>query len=124
WQACAACASPARPEEIASGPESSFGSEVSQRIHGGSVDAHLEVEVRAEAMAGAADVADHLALRHMRAAADREAGLVGIRGREAVAVVDDDDVSVALLPAGDDHRSGRGRVDRRAGGGADVDALV
>jgi len=44
------------------------------------------VEVRAEAAAGAADVADRLALGDA-AAADGEAGLVGVRGREAAAMV-------------------------------------
>ena len=38
------------------------GLEVAHRIDGGAVDPDLEVEVVAEAVAGAADVADHVAL--------------------------------------------------------------
>jgi hypothetical protein len=36
--------------------------EVTERIHGRAVDAHFEVQVRAEAVAGAANVADGLPL--------------------------------------------------------------
>src|SRR2546430_2633344 len=52
--------------------------QVAQRVHDGPVDAHLEVQVRAEAQAGAADVADDLALRHVLARANGERRLVAI----------------------------------------------
>ena len=50
------------PEVGAAGPLFLRKLEVAERVHGLAVDAHLEVEVGAEAVAGAADVADHLAL--------------------------------------------------------------
>src|SRR2546421_5450004 len=52
--------------------------QVAQRVHDGPVHAHLEVQVRAEAQAGAADVADDLALRHVLARANGERRLVAI----------------------------------------------
>jgi hypothetical protein len=38
--------------------------QVIERVHGLAVHANLEVQVRAEAVTGAAHIADHLALRH------------------------------------------------------------
>src|SRR4051812_14192626 len=98
--------------------------EVAERIDRGAVDAHLEVEVRAEAVPGAADVADYLPLGDLGAVPDREARLVAVRSREAAAVVDDDQVAVAALPASRDDRAGGGGADRRPVADADVDALV
>src|SRR5205085_12420674 len=84
----------------------------------------LEVQVRAEAVTRAADVADYVALPDLLAARRCDRALVGVRGREAVAVVDHDEVAVALLPAAvDDRARGRG-ADRRAVRDADVDPLV
>src|SRR5262249_7191764 len=98
--------------------------QVAERVDRLAVETDLEMEVRTEAVAGAADVADHLALRDVCAAPDREAGLVRIGGREAAAVVDDDDVPVALLPAGHDDCAGRRGVNRRPVADADVDPFV
>src|SRR5215207_6118624 len=97
--------------------------QVSERIHGGTVDPDLEVHVWAEAVARAAHVADHLALRD-GATADGEARLVRVRGREPAAVVDDDQVPVAAHPPCVDHDARSGRGDRRAVPGGDVDSLV
>src|SRR5439155_19902150 len=99
-------------------------SEMAHRVDGVAVDPDFEVQVRPEASARAVAVADHLSLGDVRTGADGESLLVGVRGGEPVAVVDDDDVAVALLPAGDDDRPGGRRVDRGAGGDGDVDALV
>src|SRR5215211_5858468 len=97
--------------------------QVTQWIYGRAADPHLEVDVRAEAVARAADVPDRLALRH-GAAADREARLVGIGRRQPAAVVDDDQVAVAAHPAGVDDDAGRGRGDRSPIPDGDVDSLV
>src|SRR5215218_11000336 len=80
--------------------------------------------MRPEAPPGTADVADHLALRDLRAAADGEARLVGVSGREAVAVVDQDQVAVASFPPRVHDRAGRRRADRRPVADADVDPFV
>src|SRR5919197_1609598 len=94
------------------------------RRDGLGVDAHLEVEVRAEAVAGAADVADHLALRDRRSVPDRERRLVPVGGREPLAVVDHRQVAVPRHPTRIDDRARRGRMDRSAVWDADVDPLV
>src|SRR5215212_5104993 len=73
--------------------------QVPHRIHGRPVDAHLEVEVVAEAVPRAADVADHLALAHARAHRGAEARLVPVTGRERPAVRDARVVAVAADPA-------------------------
>src|SRR6266536_34514 len=96
--------------------------EVAERVDGDAVDPDLEMEVRAGAEAGAADVADHLALRDVLAAGDRDARLVAVRRGEAAAVVDHHEVAVAGLPAAVDDAAGSGGVDRRAVWDADVDA--
>ena len=70
-----------RPSETSS-PDAASPSvslEVAERVDGVAVDAHLEVEVRPEAVAGAADVADHLALAHLLAAARRRSSSGGRR---------------------------------------------
>ena len=64
-------------------------SEIAERIHRGAVHAHLEVQVVPEAVPGAADVADDLALRDLLADRRPDRRLVCVRGREPAAVVDD-----------------------------------
>src|SRR5262249_59741340 len=80
--------------------------------------------MRAEAVPGAADVPDRLALLDVLAAGDGDRRLMAVRGREVAAVVDDDEVAVARLPAAVDDRAGGGGRDRRAHRHADVDPLV
>ena len=98
--------------------------EVAERVDRVAVDPHLEVEVRPEAVAGTADVTDHVALAHLLAARDRDRALMAVGGREVAAVVDHHEVAVALLPAAVDDRAAGGGVDRRAVADADVDPLV
>src|SRR5438132_7231288 len=98
--------------------------EIAHRIHRDAVHTNLEVEVRAEAMARTADVADHLALGDILAAGDGDLRLVGVRGGQAVVVVDRDEVAVPLHPTAVHDRTGGGGVNRSAGGGADVDPGV
>ena len=64
------------------------------------------------------------ALRDLLADGDGDPRLVAVGGREAAAVVDHDEVAVAAEPAGVDHGAGRGRGDRRAVRGTEVDPLV
>src|SRR5579864_5328448 len=71
-----------------------------------------------------AGVADDVALSDVLVAAHGDARLVAVCGREPVVVVDDDEVAVARLPAAPDDGAGRGRVDGRALGDADVDARM
>ena len=60
--------------------------------------AHLEVQVRARAVAGAPHAADRLALAHIRALRGLVGGLVGVARHEA-RVPDAGEVSVAALAA-------------------------
>src|SRR5918992_3691489 len=80
------------------------------------------MQVRAEAVAGEAMVPDCLALAD--GAARDDAGEVRVGGREAAAVVDDDQVSVAAHPAGVDDGAARRGHDTRAVWRGDVDPLV
>src|SRR6476469_2728318 len=68
--------------------------QVAEGIGWCAVDPDLEVEVIAEAVAGAADVADHVSLRDAPRG-DRERGLVGVTGLQAAAVVQAAEVAVA-----------------------------
>src|SRR4051794_16650880 len=95
--------------------------EVREWIHRAAVHAHLEVQVGAEAVAGAADVPDHLSLRHERAAGDGDRRLMTVAGGEAVAVVNECEVAVTTGPAGEDDGAARGRVDRRPRRDADIE---
>ncbi len=84
------------------------------------------MEVVAEAVAGTADVADHVALLD-RPGSDREARLMGVAGREPAAVIDAGVVAVAAalgLALGEGDRAVFGGTDRRPGRHGDVDALV
>src|SRR5581483_5586244 len=62
---------------------------VGARVHGGAVDADLEVHVGAGRVAGGALVPDDLTLADALALAHRHARLVGVAGDEAAAVVDE-----------------------------------
>src|ERR1700754_1218310 len=66
-----------RPKTWISGstPPRLAASEVVQRVHDGAVDPRLEMQVRPEAAARAADVADHLPLADARADGGAEARL-------------------------------------------------
>src|SRR5438093_13650532 len=96
--------------------------EVAQRVYWSAVDPDLEVEMRPEAVAGAADVPDRLPLRDRLPHARGDARLVGVRRREPAAVVDRYEVPVALHPARVHDPPGGCGVDRRARGGGDVDS--
>src|SRR5689334_13428027 len=62
--------------------------EVAHRIDGRAVDTHFEVNVRPEAVTGAAGGADHLTLPHRLAHVHADRALVPVAGRDAPAVVD------------------------------------
>src|SRR4051794_5884142 len=101
--------------------------EVVERVGHLAVDADLEVQVVAVAAAGAARVADDLALGDMGAHRGGEARLVRVTRRHGCRVLDAGEVAVAAglrlaLHQGD--RARGGRADRRAGRDADVDARV
>src|SRR5581483_5750871 len=85
---------------------------------------HLEVEVRPRRVARRADVADDLALSDALADRYGDSRLVAVRGREAAAVVDHDEIAVPALPACVDDDAGRRGGNRRPVGGAEVDTLV
>src|SRR5436309_7225570 len=87
----------------ASCPLRGSASEVAQRVHDRAVDAHLEVQVRAEAETGAAGQADDLALADVLADARLDRRLVPVARRHHCGVLDAGVVAVAAFPAGDDH---------------------
>src|SRR5437762_11665819 len=76
------------------------------------VDQHLIMDMRAGSAPGAAEKADlampgdTLSDRHSLAVQ------MGVAGRDAVAVVDLDDLAVIVTTSGIGHDAGRGRVDR------------
>src|SRR5947207_5861217 len=82
------------------------------------------MEVRAEAVAGAADVADRLALGDDLADRDGNPGLMAVRGRDPAAMVDCDEVAVAGHPARVDDAPRRCGMDGRSVADADVDPFV
>src|SRR4051794_36761743 len=85
------------------------------------------MQVRAEAAAGAARVADDLALRDLRAHARAEARLVRVARGERARVLDAGEVAVAArggLALHQHDLAVGGGADRRAGRDADVDARV
>ena len=82
------------------------------------------MQVRPGDVAGGSDERHGLALRDRLADADEDRRRVCVRGREAVAVVDDDEVAVSAEPAGIDDRAGGGGAIRSAVRTSDVDALV
>src|SRR5688572_1142227 len=98
--------------------------EVAHRVDGRPVHARLEMQVVAEAVPGAADVADHLAAADGRAVRGREARLVGVAARQARGVLDAGVVAVAADPAHQHDAPAVRRVDRRATRDRDVDAGV
>src|SRR5260221_5801565 len=87
---------------------------VTHRVRHGAVYTNLEVQVRAEAVAGATGVADDVALRDGLPGRDGEGGLVGVTGGEPATVVDAGVVAVAAAA-----RLGLGEDDGAAGGGTD-----
>src|SRR5829696_7066757 len=92
--------------------------EVAEGVGRSAVDAHLEVEVVAVAVPGAADVADDLALVDALPGADYEGGLMRITGLQAAAVFEAGEVAVAAafdFPLEQDHVSRGGGADRRPG---------
>src|SRR5690348_10386957 len=71
------------------------------RVHGATVDPHLIVEVVAGRTAGRAHAADLLAAGHVLTLVDEDRGHVAIAGRDAAAVVELDQITVAAtVPAG------------------------
>ena len=90
----------------------------------GVADADLVVEVVSGGASAVAYVADDLAADDVLAGDDVEAGHVSVAGLDAVAVVDDDLVSVTALLIGGDDDSVGGGADGRAVGGGDVYAGV
>ncbi|MNS65552.1 hypothetical protein D3C72_987220 [compost metagenome] len=82
------------------------------------------MQVRAGGPAGRADGADGLALAHALAGLHVDAAQVGVGRLLVVAVVDDDDVAVAALRAGEIDRAITDRAHRGARGRRVVDAVV
>ena len=98
--------------------------EVAHRVDRRPVDARLEVQVVAEAVAGAAHVADDLALLHAGAVGGGEARLVRVAARQAAGVLDAGVVAVAAHPAHQHHAARVGGADRGARAHGDVHAGV
>src|ERR1700733_9921706 len=97
---------------------------VTHRVGDGAVYTNLEMQVRTEAVTGAAAVPDDVALRNRLAGRDRERALVGVAGGEPAAVVDAGVVAVAAaagLGLGEDHGAVGGGADRGAFRDGDVD---
>src|SRR3990172_3461040 len=101
--------------------------EVGQRVYRHTADPQLEVEVRAGAIAGAADGADLLALGHALALAHVRCGEVRVNSLCAVRMADDDVGAGAPVDAGNQDDGARGGSDDGgavATDGVDVNRVV
>jgi len=97
--------------------------QVGHRVDWCAVNPHFEMQVGTGRGAGAADEPDQLALLHLLADSDQYAGLVGVAGAQAGAVVDARVVAVAAALLGDLHQSD-GASSRRDDGSAKRGAEV
>ncbi len=70
------------------------------RIDGGIVNADLVVQVRAGAVPGGADVAKDVSAADILSCRDRKPGKMGIKGLNAVAMVDNHFASVSVAHSG------------------------
>ena len=84
------------------------------------------MEVRPGRAPARADIADDLALHHPPAFLDAlgDAAQMGVSGGVLAAVADADIAPVGAVPAGELHHAVAGRHERRAAGGAEIDAAV
>ena len=99
--------------------------EVQQGVNPCAADINLEVQMRTRGHARAAHEADGLALLHRLPDTGAHLAHVGVKGHIAVAVVDDEIVSVAarVVSSGCDHAV-RGSQDRHSVSRTDVNAAV
>lgn len=98
------------PSHVRGSDADSVAAKVLQRVDVGAVAGsrpHLEVQVRAAAVAGRAGAADPLAAGDLLAGLDAEGREVGVLGVPAVGVPDDDLVAVGAGPAGGHDLAGR-----------------
>src|SRR5687767_14337223 len=103
----------------------SAASQVGKRVDWAAGDAQLEVQMIAEAVAGAADVADEVALGQDAARwCGAETRLVGVAGGDPPAVVEAGVVAVAADPALGSDPAGGGGVDRGSRWDCDIDPGV
>src|SRR5436189_3908445 len=98
--------------------------EVRARVDGVTLHENFVVEVRARGAPGVAGVRDHLTPLDALAVLHEGLREVAVERADLLAVVDDDRNTVLRLRAGEEDRAARGRADRRAGLGVDVDAAV
>src|SRR5690554_2311619 len=96
------------------------------RVSGGAPVAHLEVQVASGGSSGGPDTCDDLANGHVLAVADADSAAhdVGVRGGEAIAVVDLDEVAVTAVPARVDDPAAGCSVDRRIAARAEIGSHV
>ena len=85
---------------------------------------HLEVEMAAEGASGISAEADDIAALHLVASRDKALRHVGVVGFEAVGMVNDDEVTVALVAFGDAHHAIEGSINGFAGGLSQVETIV
>src|SRR5947207_11028156 len=98
--------------------------EVRARVDGVTLHENFVVEVRARGTPGVAGVRDHLTPLDALAVLHEGLREVAVERADLLAVVDDDRNTVLRLRAGEEDRPARGRADRRAGLGVDVEAAV
>src|SRR5947209_2690090 len=94
--------------------------QVVERTDGHIADAHLVVKVRPRRASGRADLTQLLAALQLLSDRDFDFRQVAVARRQAVAVVNDDHLPVAALPAGLLGRPVCGGDDGRTGRGGDV----
>ncbi|PAV93290.1 hypothetical protein WR25_26979 [Diploscapter pachys] len=100
------------------------GGQERHRVHRMAVDTDFIMQVRAGRTAGRPHQCDQLAARHARAIGDEDLRQMAIAGRDALAVVDLDQIAVTALAAGVIDDAVGGGIDRRADRTGDVDARM
>src|SRR5690349_3098110 len=98
--------------------------DVGQRIHGLVVQQNLEVEVRPRSPPGVAYASDDLAAAYRVADGHEIVDVVRVARHVAVAMVDLDELAVAVALTGPDHDTRRDRDDLGAFAAGEIDALV
>src|SRR5579871_1993049 len=95
-----------------------------RRINEYGVQRHTEMQVRSGHSPGRADLAEHLAGPHVRAALYTDRAQMAVHGDESSTVIEDHRVAVEEEISGVEHTAIGGGVHRRSGGRCDIHAAV
>jgi len=100
------------------------GLEEGYRVHGAAVDADFIVKVAAGRTARGAHQRDQIAALHAGVRLDENLGEVAVAGLNALAMIDFDEIAVAVSPFGTVDDAVGGGVDRGSHGAGEIDACM